>query len=76
MWPTSGALALPDASHLFIVAGVHALGSVGAIDYLARRLPEIYAEVGTLRWSMVIASTHDGETVTRSEPLCPPRVHE
>lgn len=71
-----GRLQLSATSHLFVVAGVHALGSVGAIDYLARHLPEIYAEVGTQRWSMVIASDHDGETVTRSEPLCPPRVHE
>lgn len=73
-----GRLALPGdrGQQLVVVAGVHALGSVGAIDYLARHLPEIYAEVGTRRWSMVVASEHDGETVTRSEPLCPPRAHE
>jgi hypothetical protein len=71
-----GRVHLPGTGQIFVVAGVHALGSVGAIDYLTRHLPEIYAEVGTRCWSMVIASDHDGEIVTRSEPLCPPRVHE
>lgn len=72
-----GRLALPGSrGQMVVVAGVHALGSVGAIDYLARHLPEIYAEVGTRRWSMVVASEHDGDTVTRSEALCRPRTHE
>ncbi|BCJ66251.1 hypothetical protein [Polymorphospora rubra] len=72
-----GHLALADDRRtLLVVAGVHALGSVGAIDYLSRHLSDLYAKVGTRRFSMVIASDHDGETVTRSEPLCSPRVHE
>lgn len=72
-----GRLALPDAGEtLLIIAGVHALGSVGAVDYLTRHLPELYAEVGTRPFSMVIGSDHDDETVTRSEPLCPPRAHD
>ena len=67
-----GRLALPDSQHtLVVIAGVHALGSVGAVDYLARNLPDLYAEVGASTFSMVVRSEHDGETVTRSELICP-----
>jgi hypothetical protein len=60
---------------LLIIAGIHALGSVGAVDYLTKHLPELYAKVDTNRFSLVIRSDHDGETVTKSELACPPRVH-
>lgn len=62
--------------NLIIIAGIHALGSLGAIDYLSRSLPELYAAVGTREFSMVVHSEHDGERVLRSEPICAPRVHE
>ncbi|MGA3526804.1 hypothetical protein [Melissospora conviva] len=72
-----GRLPVPGSDRLFlVVAGVHALGSAGAVDYLARNLPDLYAQVGTRPFSMVVISDHDGETVTRSELLCPPRVHQ
>lgn len=61
---------------LLVITGIHAFGSVGAVDYLARHLPELYSEVGTSQFSMVVRSDHDGETVTRSELACPPRVHQ
>lgn len=60
---------------LLVIAGVHALGSVGAVDYLARHLPDLYADVGTSPFSAVIRSSHDGETVLESELVCPPQVH-
>jgi hypothetical protein len=71
-----GRLLLPTGRSLFVIAGVHALGSVGAVAYLRAHLPELYAQVGTHRFSMVVGSDHDGEVVTRSEVLCPPRVHD
>jgi hypothetical protein len=61
---------------LLIIAGIHALGSVGAIDYLSRKLRDLYATVGTRRFSMVVLSGHEGDSVVRSELECPPRVHE
>jgi hypothetical protein len=63
-------------SQVLIIAGVHALGSLGAIDYLSGALPELYAAVGTKPFSVVIRSEHDGDRVVRSEPACLPRVHE
>jgi hypothetical protein len=71
-----GRLAAPGGGTFLVVAGVHALGSVGAIDYLTRNLPELYAQVGTQRFSTVVVSDHDGETVTRSDLLCPARTHD
>ncbi|BBH66463.1 hypothetical protein ACTI_31480 [Actinoplanes sp. OR16] len=63
-------------SDLFVIAGVHALGSVGAVDYLIKNLADVYSAVGTKRFSMVVGSDHDGEQVVRSNLVCPPRVHE
>lgn len=61
---------------MLIIAGVHALGSVGVVQYLAAHLHELFQQVGTAPFSMVIESQHDGDTVTRSEALCPPRIHQ
>jgi hypothetical protein len=60
---------------LLIVAGIHAIGSVGAVHYLAGHAAEIYATVGDGPWSAVISSRHDGVTITHSEAACPPRRH-
>jgi transcriptional regulator with XRE-family HTH domain len=60
---------------ILIIAGIHAIGSVGALHYLTTHLPELYATVGTQRFSMVVGSEHSGETILRSELLCPPRIH-
>lgn len=69
-------LPLPACNqNLLVIAGIHALGSVGAVDYLAHNLPGLYQQVGTRPFSMVVTSDHDGESVTRSELLCPPRTH-
>jgi transcriptional regulator with XRE-family HTH domain len=61
---------------MLVIAGVHAIGSVGAVDYLTRHLADLYREVDQQRFSMVVRSQHDGETVKGSEALCPPRVHQ
>lgn len=60
---------------MLILAGVHALGSVGAAEYLSRHLAELYAQVGAKNFSMVISSEHDGDAVLRSDAVCPPRTH-
>lgn len=69
-----GRLPVPGGSML-LIAGVHALGSVGAVDYLVGHAPALYREVGDRPFSMVTASRHDGEQVVESEVLCPPRPH-
>jgi hypothetical protein len=49
--------------------------ALGAVHYLAGHAAEIYEAVGDGLWSAVIASTHDGDTITHSEVACPPRRH-
>ncbi len=71
-----GRLRVPGAEHtMLVIAGTHAWGSVGAVDHLARNLPELYKQVGEECFSMVVASRHDGDTVIGTDLLCPPRVH-
>ena len=67
-----GRLPVPGGTVL-LIAGVHALGSVGAVDWLVGHAAELYREVGEEQFSLVTASRHDGERVVESEVLCPAR---
>jgi hypothetical protein len=64
-----------QGASLFLVAGVHAIGSVGAVHLLAGHAADLYATVGDAYWSGIVGSTHDGETITGSEWVCAPRRH-
>ncbi len=70
-----GRLPVPGGGSLLLIAGVHALGSVGAVDYLVGHAAALHREVGDGPFSMVTRSRHDGEQVVESEVLCPPRRH-
>ena len=70
-----GRLPVPGGSML-LIAGVHALGSLGAVDYVVGHAAEIYRRVGDRPFSMITASRHDGEQVVESEVLWPPRRHD
>lgn len=58
-----------------VIAGIHALGSVGAVDYLARNLADLHEQVGKRRFSMVIHSDHAGASVLDTEVVCGPLIH-
>jgi hypothetical protein len=60
---------------LLAVAGVHALGSVGAVEYLRRNLADLYAAVGDAPFSLVVTSTFDGTTVKDTTALWGPNAH-
>jgi hypothetical protein len=60
---------------LLVIAGVHAIGSLGAVDYLRRHLADVYPDVDEEPFSMVVRSRHDGATILDSEAACPPRTH-
>ena len=60
---------------VLVIAGVHALGSIGAVDYLAAELPPLYAEVGPSPFSMVIRTEFKGTEPISHKVLAPARVH-
>lgn len=67
---------LPHQGHaLVIVAGVHALGSIGAVEYLTANLPDLYGAVGDAPFSLVVSSVFDGTTVTETTAAWGPKVH-
>jgi len=49
------------------IAGVHAIGSLGAAHYLTGHLAELFTQAGEQSFSAVIRSTFDGLTITGSE---------
>jgi hypothetical protein len=57
---------------MFVIAGVHRIGSVGAVHYLTDHAAEIYDAVGEENWSAVIGSAHDAKTIS-GEVRIPPR---
>jgi len=69
----------PDGKGTFLhLAGIHAVGSDGVVHYLSQHLPELYTEVRTRRFSMLISCDFDPETreITASEQLTGPLRHE
>lgn len=60
---------------LFVIAGVHALGSLGAIDYIAQNLSELYERLGTRRFSMVVHSQFQDDKITETDELWSAQVH-
>ncbi|HEY8722160.1 hypothetical protein [Pengzhenrongella sp.] len=66
-----------DEANVFLIAGVHAIGSVGAIHHLSTpgTAESLYAVVGEAPFSAVVRSTFDGATITATDYAVPPRVH-
>ena len=64
-----------EGKTVLVVAGVHALGSIGAASYLAENLQAIHDAVGTNDFSMVVRSTFDGLTPTTKEAAWGPNSH-
>lgn len=64
-----------DEGTLLVIAGVHAIGSLGAITWLMEHLPELHRTVGNESFSMVVRSTYDGLRITGCESTCLPRTY-
>jgi hypothetical protein len=56
------------------VAGIHAIGSHGALHYLTNNLRHLYGETGEAEFSCIIRSEYDGLTVTASDLAAGPFV--
>ena len=73
-----GRLPRPDGSGTFLlIAGVHAVGSLGVANYLGDNIGEIYKKVGTRQFSMVISSTYEASTkkIVASQAETSPLLH-
>jgi hypothetical protein len=71
--------ARPDGNGSFILlTGIHAVGSNGVIHYLTHELADLYEQVGTRRFSTLIASEFDPatRTITSSRRITPLYLHE
>ncbi|OLT06408.1 hypothetical protein BJF90_16550 [Pseudonocardia sp. CNS-004] len=55
------------------IAGLHALGSVGAAHYLTQHLPDLWAEFGDTSFSMAVTGEFDGMEPKAISVLFPPR---
>lgn len=48
------------------IAGIHAIGSLGAVHYLTGHLPALFAQAGDTSFSIVVRASHDGLAITGS----------
>lgn len=74
-----GRLPRPDGRGTFLyLAGVHAMGTLGAARYLETHLDELYRDLKTRRFSLLIRSDYDLETreIVSAAPLTPLHRHE
>lgn len=61
---------------IFVIAGVHALGSVGAVDYLTHHARELYDQVGDNHFSMITTGRFDTQgNAIQTEALWGPQIH-
>jgi hypothetical protein len=54
------------------VAGLHAIGSLGAVEYLTAHADELYSTTAGDDFSLLIESHHDGLTITSTAPIGAP----
>lgn len=69
-----GRLPRPDGRGSFLyLAGIHAMGTLGAAKYLEDNLDELYREVKNRRFSLLVACTYNAakRSVTSVKPLTP-----
>jgi len=69
-----GRLPRPDGRGTFLyLAGIHAMGTLGAAQFLATNLNTIWQQVRTRRWSMIVRVNYDPKKheVTQVTPVTP-----
>lgn len=64
-----------DSKTVFVIAGIHALGSIGAVSYLAENLRSLHDAVGTKDFSMVVRAQFEELTPINKEAVWGPTVH-
>jgi hypothetical protein len=54
------------------IAGLHAIGSLGAVHYLANHLADLFRDLGNGEFSCVVRSQYDGLEIQHSEVVAGP----
>jgi hypothetical protein len=49
------------------IAGVHAIGSLGAAHYLPAHLAELFGQAGDQSFSLVVRATYDGLAIAGTD---------
>jgi hypothetical protein len=58
-----GRLPRPDGRGTFLyLAGIHAMGTLGAANYVTENVAELYATVKSRRWSALVQCEYDADT--------------
>jgi len=70
-------LPLDKSDHsIFVIAGVHALGSIGAVEYLRHHARELYDQVGEHHFSLITMGRFDAQgNAVATEALWGPKTH-
>jgi hypothetical protein len=56
-----------DGDHVTVhIAGIHAIGSLGAVHYLSRHLADLFTQAGDTSFSLVVRASYDGLAITGS----------
>ena len=63
----------PDGRVTVHIAGLHALGSIGAAHYLTEHVADLWAEFGPRSFSMVVLGEFEEQTPTKLSVVIPPR---
>lgn len=69
-----GRLPRPDEKGTFLyLAGIHAMGTLGAAQFLVNNLAELYGVARTGRWSVLVACHYDPDTreITATDRITP-----
>lgn len=56
------------------IAGIHAIGSLGAVHYLTTHAADLFQQVGDTSWSLAVQATYNGLTISDSALIAGPYV--
>lgn len=56
------------------IAGIHAIGSLGAAHYLTKHLGDLYGRTGDVSFSFAVRAAYDGLNITSSKLAAGPYV--
>jgi transcriptional regulator with XRE-family HTH domain len=61
-----------DGRVVLHIAGIHAIGSLGAAEYLASNVAELYEQFGDSSFTLVVRSAYDGLRIKKTELVAGP----